>query len=282
MKIYVTSDIHLEFGDCMIKNEDDAQVLILSGDIMVAQDMHDHPDMNSDMQSVVNIPDLGRRQATALRFRDFLKRCSFQFPHVVYVAGNHEFYHGKWPLGVEYLRSECGKFPNVHFLEKDTVTIDDVTFVGGTLWTDMNKFDPITLHSVRDMMNDFRVIRNSDKGFRHFSPADAAQRHKETVGYIKTVVEGNPNGKFVVVGHHAPSFLSVHKQYKNDHIMNGAYYSDLSELILDHPQICLWTHGHTHEDFDYMIGDTRVICNPRGYIGYETRAYNWQPKLVEI
>jgi hypothetical protein len=53
-------------------------------------------------------------------------------------------------------------------------------------------------------------------------------------------------------------------------------------FILDHPEICLWTHGHTHEDFDYHIGSTRVVCNPRGYVGYEARADTWQPKLVEL
>jgi hypothetical protein len=54
--------------------------------------------------------------------------------------------------------------------------------------------------------------------------------------------------------------------------MNGAYSSDLNDFILDHPQIKLWTHGHTHEPFDYMIGSTRIVCNPRGYSGYEARA----------
>jgi len=51
---------------------------------------------------------------------------------------------------------------------------------------------------------------------------------------------------------------------------------------MDHPQIRLWTHGHTHEDFDYMVGSTRIVCNPRGYINHEERADTWQPKLVEI
>ena len=94
MKIYVTSDIHLEFGDCLIKNEDNVDVLILGGDIMLAQDLHDHPETDYGMYSNVNLADLGRRQQTAQRFRDFLKRMSFQFPHVIYIAGNHDFYHG--------------------------------------------------------------------------------------------------------------------------------------------------------------------------------------------
>lgn len=282
MKIYVTSDIHLEFGDCLIKNEDNVDVLILGGDIMLAQDLHDHPETSDNMYSNANLADLGRRQQTAQRFRDFLKRMSFQFPHVIYIAGNHEFYHGKWPIGVQYLRDECAKYPNVYFMENDCRKIGDITFVGSTLWTDMNKGDPITLHAVADMMNDFRIIRNSDLEFTRLRPDHVAMAHRKSLGYIKTVVAGKHDEKFVVVGHHAPSKLSTHPRYADDTIMNGAYSSSLDEFILDHPQIKLWTHGHTHEDFDYTIGTTRVVCNPRGYIGYEDRADKWVPKLVEV
>ena len=56
----------------------------------------------------------------------------------------------------------------------------------------------------------------------------------------------------------------------------------MDDFILDRPEIALWTHGHTHEDFDYHIGSTRILCNPRGYDGYEARAGSWQPRLVEL
>jgi Icc-related predicted phosphoesterase len=280
MKIYVTSDIHLEFGDCMIKNEHNAEVLILGGDIMLAQDLHDHPEQN--VRTAAMLETLGSRQLKAQQFRDFLKRCSFQFPHVIYIAGNHEFYHGKWPIGLQYLREECAKFPNVYFMENDCKTINDVTFIGATLWTDMNNGDPLTLHAVADMMNDFKIIRNSDLGFTTLRPAHVAQAHKKSVGYIRSVVAEQHDRKFVVVGHMAPSRMSTHEKYADQTLMNGAYSSSLDEFILDHPQIKLWTHGHTHEDFDYMIGSTRVVCNPRGYIDYEDRAENWKPMLVEI
>ncbi|MEY4332460.1 MAG: hypothetical protein RLZZ196_1198, partial [Bacteroidota bacterium] len=259
MKIQVVSDLHLEFADINIQNQNSADVLILSGDIMVAQDMHDHPEMDYGMYSNVNLEDLGRRQKTALRFRDFLKRVSFQFPHVIYVAGNHEFYHGKWHQTLTVLAEECAKFPNIYFLERGFKKIDDVIFVGGTLWTDMNKHDPLTLHAARDMMNDFRIIRNDEKGYTTLKPADTVIRHRDTLGYIKEIVDRKEVEKYVVVGHHSPSLLSVHENYKNDQIMNGCYHSDLSNFILDRGQIKLWTHGHTHFPFDYVLGETRIV-----------------------
>jgi len=77
MKIALASDLHLEFGDINLINDQGAEVLILSGDIMTAQDLHDHPE---PINTTVN---LGRRQESAQRYRDFLKRCSEAFPHVV-------------------------------------------------------------------------------------------------------------------------------------------------------------------------------------------------------
>lgn len=282
MKIAVCSDLHLEFQDINITNDEGAEVLILSGDIMIAEDLHNHKHFDYNPYTPGALADLGRRQQTALRFRDFLKRCSFQFPHVVYVAGNHEFYHGRWKASLDHLREECARFPNVYFLENDIKTIGEYTFIGCTLWTDMNKGDPLTLHAINDMMNDFKIIRNDEHGFTKLRPAHAMYRHQQSLGYIKHIVTDMKDEKFVVVGHHAPSKQSTHPKYQNDQLMNGGYSSDLSEFILDHPQIKLWTHGHTHDPFDYMIGSTRIVCNPRGYAGWDDNAEKFQLKYLDI
>lgn len=281
MKIAVTSDIHLEFGDLDLVNDSGAQVLILSGDIMIAQDLHDHPASATLTQAQI-MNTLGTRRAKAARFREFLLRVSERFEHVIYVAGNHEFYHGKWVQNIQDLRDECAVYPNIHFLERDTITINSVLFVGGSLWTDMNGVDSITLYAVRDMMSDFQVIRNDERGYRRLAPMDTVKRHQATVSYIRQVLEQNVSTPTVIVGHHAPSTLSTHPRYANEHVMNGAYRTELSNIMLDHPQIRLWTHGHTHEDFDYVIGTCRIVCNPRGYAGHEPRAAAWQLKTVEI
>jgi Icc-related predicted phosphoesterase len=278
MKIAVCSDLHLEFEDIILKNEENADVLILSGDIMIAEDLYNHPEpINTQYQ-------LGRRQEAAIRFRDFLRRCSFQFPQVVYIAGNHEFYHGKFNRSIQTLRDECAKFPNIHFLERDVWTHQDITFIGATLWTDCNGGDPLTMHSLSDLMNDYNIIRNDDDGYTKLRPTHTLLRHKETLGYIKSVVAEQVDKKFVVVGHHAPSTESIHQRYKHNvhSLMNGGYASDLSEFIMDHPQIKLWTHGHMHDPSDYIIGETRIFCNPRGYAGHDEMAEHFTLKYVEV
>ena len=281
MKIKLVSDLHLEFSDINIQNDQDYDVLILGGDIMIAQDLHDHIAADFNPYSAGAFADLSRKQERVRRFRDFFKRCSFQFPHVIYIMGNHEFYNGKFYASIDHMRDECAKYPNVYMLEQDMKIIDDVVFVGGTLWTDMNRRDPLTMHAIKDMMNDFRIVRNDKREFAKMSPLDVAIRHDRTLGYIKHVLSENKDKKCVVVGHHCPSKLSTHENYKDQYLMNGGYSSDLSEFIIDHPQIKLWTHGHTHHPFDYVIGETRIVCNPRGY---ESDGYSedsgWNPNIL--
>ena len=307
MKIAICSDIHLEFGAISLENTENAEVLILSGDICVAKDILDRDPYET------------RFDDKSSRIHLFFQECCARFKHVVYISGNHEHYHGDFAETFKIFRERLGYLVNLHILDKESVLINDVMFIGGTLWTDMNKEDGITLFHMKSMMNDFRTVKNSNRmvsrkvmkykkdengqyvseikdgvsvmieeGFEFkeyvstFSPEDAVEDHKKMLGYLKVVIEGKHDQKFVVVGHHAPTKLSTHPRYADELIMNGGYSSDLSEFILDHPQIKLWTHGHTHEEFDYLMGTTRIVCNPRGYINYEDRADNFKLKFVEV
>ena len=254
---------------------------MLAGDIMVANDLYQHPDID-DSTDLIN---LGSRQAAALCYRRFLKQVSSEFPNVLFVAGNHEFYHGKWNQTLDVLRMECGKLPNVHFMEQNTFVIDDLTFIGGTLWTDMNKSDPLTLRVVQGSMNDYHTIRVEDRNYGKLRPGDTITRHYKQLDYIRSVVDGRPDDKFVVVSHHSPSHLSTHPRYEHDVQMNGAYTSNLSGFIMDRPQIKQWYHGHTHHNFSYELGQTRICCNPRGYCGYERGSQEedpYYPMIIEI
>jgi predicted phosphodiesterase len=291
MKIAVCSDVHLEFGDLVLKNEENIDVLILSGDICVARDLMEH-----DAHGIVSF-------GKSARYHQFFQNCCEQFPHVIYVAGNHEHYHGDFKYTYGDLKKYLGYLKNLHILDKETFELDDYVFVGSTLWTDMNKRDPMTLHMISRMMNDFRIVDNSHREvtfktfddpenpdkptFRtrvaKFSPEDAVEEHEKCLSYIQHVYDNTPPWKsMIVVGHHTPSHTSCHPRYKGDREMNGGYHSNLSEFILDRPGIKLWTHGHTHELFDYNIGDCRVVCNPRGYVGHEQISLDFKLKVVEL
>ena len=159
----------------------------------------------------------------------FFQECCERFPHVVYIMGNHEHYNGDYPSTIGILRDRLGYLSNLNILDKQTVTIDDVTFFGGTLWTDMNKEDPITLLHIKGCMNDFRCVTNSnhpgviyngghfnesnqfveDPWGTHvrqakFSPEDAVEDHKKMLAYIQLMLEGSLTKSLLllVIMHH--------------------------------------------------------------------------------
>jgi len=294
MKIALCSDLHLEFGPISLQNTENAEVLILSGDIIVAVDLNELGDANGIM---VN----GRNKSEM--YHKFFQECSERFPNVIYIMGNHEYYHGDFATGLDIIRERLSYLENVFVMERQTMVIEDVTFIAGTLWTDMNKEDPNTLYGIKGYMNDYRIIKDSrtnteteiwmfnennepytgkQKLPSKWSPEASVVEHKLMLDTIKATVESNTSNKYVVIGHHAPSKQSTKPKYQKDVMVNGAYSSDLSEFILDHPQIKVWTHGHTHDVFDYMIGSTRILCNPRGYDAYEDRADQFELCFFEV
>ena len=302
MKIAITSDVHLEFGQLELENTQNAEVLVLSGDICTAVDLR-------VIDSILS-------SAKTDRYLEFFGNCSRKFPHVVYIMGNHEHYHGDYATSITDLKAALKQFENIHVLDKEVWEHGDHVFIGGTLWTDMNGEDELTMRHLERRMNDFQICKNSAKVvnfktmdptldengvhkkdahgapqyhavFRtregHLTPSDALEDHKAMMKFMAETYDTIPAGKTVVVcTHHAPSKGSEHPRYKNEPLMNGGYNSQLDNFIMDRPGIKLWTHGHTHEDFDYMIKGCRVVCNPRGYINYEDRADRFELKFVEV
>jgi len=107
MKIAICSDLHLEFGDLFFTNTDNADVLILSGDICKASEVKQR-----DIYEIME----GTRSS---RLHDFFKRCTFQFPHVIYVMGNHEHYDGDFATTVTKLKNNLSYLPNLYILDKE-------------------------------------------------------------------------------------------------------------------------------------------------------------------
>ena len=231
MKINYVSDLHLEFGPLKIEPTSGSDVLVLAGDINIK----------------------GRV--------DWINSMAAKYNHVIYVLGNHEFYNGA--MDSIYKKTRENLADNVHLLENESITIAGVTFHGATLWSDFLNGNPMSYLQCDQAINDYRLIRAGD-GKHRFKPQIAHSLHNISKVFLQeNVKEGD-----VVVTHMAPSLLSIHEKYKNDMNINGSYASDLSELILDtKPE--LWFHGHVHTSFDYTVGNTRILCNPRGYVGEE-------------
>lgn len=144
---------------------------------------------------------------------------------------------------------------------------------GATLWTDfqLNNDLAYDMEQAKWAMNDFNLIRYKN---HILTPQDVVDLHQESIRCLRIFSEINYPTK-VIVTHHLPSKLSIHPDYEESHI-NPAFASNLDELV-EQSGAKLWIHGHTHESCDYMIGSTRVICNPRGYPPFNP---NFNPNLV--
>ncbi|CAB4127480.1 Calcineurin-like phosphoesterase domain, ApaH type [uncultured Caudovirales phage] len=269
MKIAYASDLHLEMGAVDIENTENADVLILAGDIFTADGLV--------IEQYVG-PNLDLFNYKSFRIHTFIEKCCKEFKHVLMVCGNHESYHFDIDKTISHIKNNLD-YGNFHLLDNSCFAIDDVIFTGGTLWTDMNKEDLETLHDIRSLMNDFRVI---NKGKYKFTPEDVLDYFKETIDYIDLMSVIHKDEKIVVVTHHAPSFKSVDPIYENHTLLNGGYCSNLENFIIDRKNIKLWISGHLHNRNLYYIGDTLLASNPRGYIGYEECANNFKLEYLDL
>lgn len=196
----------------------------------------------------------------------FFQELSDRFKYVILVPGNHESYHFSIEETVPRFKRVLAHLTNIFILDDEVVELDGVVFIGSTLWTDFHKGNLTGMFCAKHGMPDFRTITFKN---RIWTPEDSMNKHEVSKAFIKIALENakRDGKKAVVATHHAPSFMSIHEKYKRAPYsdLNPAFSSDLFDLIFDHgPSV--WFHGHMHDNFDYVIGETRVIVNPFGYI----------------
>jgi predicted phosphodiesterase len=236
MRIAVFSDLHLETlnhypqWQCIPEPADDTDLIILAGDI--------HS---------------GTRGLEAL--------ARHGSGHI-YVSGNHEYYHHDVELLDVDLRVRAREL-GLHYLQRQSVEIGGVRFLGTTLWTDFAVQAGWTWGSqliAQAFIPDFRLIRYRG---RRFTPLDAMQLHQNNRSWLEAELRKPFAGRTVVVTHHAPHVGSIHPRFAMSPV-NAAFVSDLSHLV---DLADVWIHGHMHDSFDYRTASgTRVFVNPRGYV----------------
>lgn len=202
-------------------------------------------------------------------FANGFKELAKRFKAIVYVPGNHEYFGPSTPYGPQtffYFKELLRRWGKIHLLDNGSVTIEGQEIWGATLWT--NYDNNCTAVEACRTMGDFRHSKtyHTDYESRIAIPQDYVDRNDAAVAALTAKLELNPN--LVIVTHFAPSHQSIHDRYKdsNPYEQNFHFVNELDELMLGNP-IKLWVHGHTHTPFDYLIGSTRVVCNPTGWQG---------------
>ena len=270
MKIRIASDLHTEFWPGIVLVDTLSEVL---------------PPLDTDAESVLCLAgDIGlfHRANTWL---SILKHLAKRFKAVVFVAGNHEFYHNSYFDQIEMLQKEIKLPDNVHFLENNSIEIEDTVFIGATLWTNMDDWDEMTMRLAHRAMTDYQCMRT---GMGHMAQvSDTILKFEESEKYIfdtmvEYMVKSDKPWKQVVLTHHMPSYESVNARFKGDNL-NAAFATELGNKIYQCMSPNVWIHGHTHDSCDYMIGtDTQVICNPYGYRAQEVNPKYNKELVIDI
>ncbi|HWA78755.1 MAG TPA: metallophosphoesterase [Acetobacteraceae bacterium] len=236
IRLFVASDLHLEFASFEPLLDQRPDLVVLAGDIALgAEGMH-------------------------------WARTHFPGIPTLVTIGNHEAYGDLLKLTIAECRAAVG--PDLYFLENDAVVLSlkgrSVRVLGTCLWSDFNLLGADrqleSMHLAERVMADYKLI---DHRGRRLRAADTLSFHQAAVAWLEQTLSTPHAGPTVVVTHHAPSIRSVPPMFKAS-LLSPAFNSDLEPLIFSH-QPELWIHGHTHWSVDYALGRTRVYSNQRGY-----------------
>ena len=240
MKVQILSDLHLEHSNIDLKINSDINVLILAGDI-----------------------------SADFTLLDFLLNKVPSTTQVLYVLGNHEYETRVFQETVPFLREILSIYPNVRILDNESVVINNVKFIGSTLWSNFegsginNK--PLVKELVaKAQIPDFNTIymRQENNKLIKFNIELMEKEFQKAYDFIEYELKKNYfDGQKMVITHFAPHEKSVARLFKNN-LLNSYWVNNLPELM----GFCdYWVHGHTHTSFNYDIEGTTVLCNPRGY-----------------
>lgn len=243
MRLRLLSDLHLEFH-------------FDSGKEFIANQN------DNDYDLLILAGDITLAKKLAFVFGEFRRVCGSR--PIIFIPGNHEYYDSSYRKVWNILNKCQEQDSKLFVLDNKTITLDGVRFLGTTLWFshsgDLEPWD----HA----MNDFKVIHGIRKWIH--------QQGKDSIEFLENhLQEGD-----IVISHHLPSYKSVHKNFKDSNL-NRYFVHNIEPLIKD-SGAKYWFHGHTHYSVDYMLGQTRVICNPFGYAGREINPDFQEKFLLEV
>jgi predicted phosphodiesterase len=264
MKIKLLSDLHLEFRENLYDH--------------IFDPINTDPNANKDVTLL-----LAGDISMGTGARRFVEEMCKHFKYVLMICGNHEYYendltkvNANWFAYANggSVAMEAGP-PNFYFLNNDCYILDGVRFIGGTMWTDFDGVDLITIAACQKKMHDYVSISLDGAPLL---PYDVIREHDKFMEFLLKKFDEPFDGKTVVMTHHSPG-NELKRMGRRGDKMGPAYFADIEEIIGNHNKAHLWVHGHTHQNWDYMINETRVVCNPYGYWGKSTNS-GFDPDLI--
>lgn len=264
MKIQLLSDLHLEVHPhFQPAPAPDADVLVLAGDIGSYQ-----------IGSLLDGPHFGLE-----RFSPLPQWAGWPVP-VLFVPGNHEYDALDFDAAHARVRRSCEKL-GIHWLERETVQLSGVRFVGTTLWSD---FEALIVNAqVADLSQQLRMREKAFRAANFYlkktgttragAPFMAPEIREQSLccqAWLTDTLRQTFEGPTVAVTHFAPSLLSADPRYGL--VPGTAGFCNALDALMPHAD--LWLHGHLHTAIDYLARGQRadgsawrcrVVANPLGY-----------------
>ncbi|VWX58950.1 3',5'-cyclic AMP phosphodiesterase CpdA [Burkholderiales bacterium 8X] len=264
MKLQLLSDLHLEVHPNFVPvPAPDADLLVLAGDVGSYQ-----------LGSMLASPDFGLER--------FSPKAGWPTP-VLFTPGNHEYDNADFDETHARLREACERL-GIQWLERSSLVIDGIRFIGTTLWADFDALVSPEDDLAQALKKRGKAMRAADFYLRKagtsrkgepFLSSQLCEQSLSCQQWLRAELEKEFAGTTVVVTHFAPSLSSADPRYG---LIPGTagFCNSLDEWL---PRASLWLHGHLHRQFDYRKDGCRVVANPLGYAGKGEQA-DFKPQLI--
>ena len=280
MKLQLLSDLHLEaHPHWKAEPAPGADLLVLAGDIGSYQS-----------GSQLGDADFGLGQ--------FSPHNGWPTP-VIFVPGNHEYDGLDFDEAHARLRETCTRLGLI-WLERETVVLDGVRFVGTTLWSDFDALGPTAeaapaqLSGAPQVNPLAQLLKARDKAFRaanyYLRKTETTRRGEPWLAeclreqalvcqaWLRDALATPFDGTTVAITHFAPSLMSADPRYGLTPGTAG-FCNALDDLL---PLAQWWLHGHLHAPSDYIHRGCHVVANPLGY-ARKNEQVSFQPRhLIQI
>lgn len=235
-RIAILSDIHTElqkisdysFLDPTDDSEDPIDILVMAGD-------------------------LGSPKMAYESYLTLLHEASIRYTHVLMVPGNNEFKEGSYQEVINILEQMSRFFHNIHLLNRSHITINNIMFVGATLWS------PVVGVGMVNPLIDPAI------------PIDQREHlHRLDVRYLETMLKSQPDRSVVIITHHPPIESFRERDILTSRVMkktpivlaSRAYYVNNLENMVDRSRA--WICGHVHVQWMDKVNETPIILNAMG------------------